>query len=275
MSENNQELEGVMRRIQKLLAIAGDDRANPAEAAAAASMAEKVMRKYQLDHADIIASELRSKAPDIGDSAVFANMKRDDPKRPSLTKTPAWGQMLSVAIAQLYDCHVMNGVAKNKFGRYDAAMIFMGYRPDVQVCVWTFDYIVGALIGGVKDWNKAAKARGEVDKVASANYRQGFVSSVIVALQKMRMEKQAEAASAVHGRALMLINTKLAVIEEMYGKPKYAPKKSNARVDYNAYAQGVRDGAKVDLRRNAIGNTPTADNEPVKVDGEIRYKLGR
>lgn len=143
MSENNPELEGVMRRIQKLLAIAGDDRANPAEAAAAASMAEKVMRKYQLDHADIIASELRSKAPDVGDSAVFANMKRDDPKRPSLTKTPAWGQMLSVAIAQLYDCHVMNGVAKKQIRAIRRSDDFHGLSPgrsglrlDIRLHCW-------------------------------------------------------------------------------------------------------------------------------------------
>lgn len=51
-------LEGVLRRIQKLLAIANDSRANPEEAAAAASMAHKIMQKYQIDHTEVIMAEI-------------------------------------------------------------------------------------------------------------------------------------------------------------------------------------------------------------------------
>ena len=51
--------DSILRRIQKLLAIAGDDRADPNEAAAAAGMAEKVMRKYQIDHAELIMNGLK------------------------------------------------------------------------------------------------------------------------------------------------------------------------------------------------------------------------
>jgi hypothetical protein len=39
------DLESVMRRVRKLLAIAEDHRADPAEAAAAAGMAERIMRE--------------------------------------------------------------------------------------------------------------------------------------------------------------------------------------------------------------------------------------
>ena len=63
-------LEGVMRRIQKLLAIANDGRGDPNEAASAAAMAEKMMRKYQLDNADIVAAVLMHAA-----SAMGANLE--------------------------------------------------------------------------------------------------------------------------------------------------------------------------------------------------------
>lgn len=51
---HNTELDAVIRRVQKLLAIAQDDRANEHEAAAAAAQAEKLMRKFQIDHTDFI-----------------------------------------------------------------------------------------------------------------------------------------------------------------------------------------------------------------------------
>ncbi|HOW46139.1 MAG TPA: DUF2786 domain-containing protein [Rubrivivax sp.] len=52
-------LEAVMRRIKKLLAFAEDSRGNPTECAAAARMAESIMRKHQIEHADVITKELQ------------------------------------------------------------------------------------------------------------------------------------------------------------------------------------------------------------------------
>lgn len=264
MSDQNTDLDAVMRRIAKLLAIANDERANPGEAAAAAAMAEKAMRKYQLDHADVIERELRSKKPDLFDMAVFANMKRDDPKRPPLRKNPAWGQILAVAIAQLNDCHVMQGLALNKFKRLDSALIFMGYRPDVQVCSWTFDYVVTACIAGVKRFNDERKRLGIPDKVATANYRQGFIFAVVEALQNMKLSKDREQASS--SRALVLVSTKLKVIEEQYGTPNYVQRKSGARYDDEAMERGRREGRQVNVNARGIGSDGN-EGDTLKISG--------
>lgn len=250
--EQNTELEGVMRRVQKLLAIASDARANPAEAAAAASQAEKIMRKFQLEHADVLARDLRGPTADVTMAHVFANMKRDDPKRTPLKKSPPWGQMLAVAIAKLHDCQVRQGFAPNKFGVLSASLVFQGYRPDVEVCAWTFDYIVGQLIAAVAAFNKN-NARGLYGKTDSASYRLGFTSSVTNAIHDLKAEKARDnLALSNASRALVLVDAKKAAIEAHFGEAKYVDKKSNARHSEGAYREGQRDGAKVDVGRRAL-----------------------
>ena len=56
------ELASVMRRVRKLMALANDGRGDVNEMAAAAEMAAKIMAKYRLDYADVLAAELRSGA---------------------------------------------------------------------------------------------------------------------------------------------------------------------------------------------------------------------
>lgn len=269
-NETNQDLDDVMRRVQKLLAIANDTRANPAEAAAAAKMAEKVMRKYQIDHADLIEKELRNSTVDLADALVFANMKRDDPKRPPLKKTPPWGQMLAVAIAQLHDCQVRQAWGQDRNGNPAAALRFMGYGPDVKMCVFTFDYIVGVLIVEVKHFNAAKKAEGLSSKVASESYRQGFTTAVIAAINNLRTEKLSElAALANTSRALVLVDTKKSIIEQYFGEAKYVTKKSQSQTDYSAFSQGIKDGRKVDVNRRGLPSHPVHDEITKFIGGQL------
>ena len=51
--------DDVLRRVQKLLALASDNRANQNEASAAADMAERLMHKYQIEHQDVIIAALK------------------------------------------------------------------------------------------------------------------------------------------------------------------------------------------------------------------------
>ena len=88
--------ESILRRIQKLLAIASDDRADPNEAAAAAGMAEKVMRKYQIDHAELIMTSLKQ-GHDLGTEDVIASAKTNGTK---VLKVPAWAGWIAVAVSR-------------------------------------------------------------------------------------------------------------------------------------------------------------------------------
>ena len=241
---NAPDLASVMRRVTKLLAIAGDHRADANEAAAAASQAEKIMRKYQIENADLIEAELKANVSALCVRPVFANMKRDDAKRPAAVKNPPWGQFLAVAIAKLYNAQARQGFDFNKFGKMSASIRFYGYHADVEMCAFTFDYLVGVLIAAVNH----RQAHVTNDRVATASFRQGFVSQLTVAIAAMALANQAD----VSGRGLVVL--KSAAIEAAFGVAAYVTKKSSATITAEAFHAGVQAAKLVDVGRRGVGD---------------------
>ena len=247
----NDDMQGILRRVQKLLAIANDDRANPNEAAAAAQQAEKIMRKYQLDQADVVTKELKH-AANMARENVFASMKRDDPKRPPSQKNPSWAQHLAVAVARLTDCEVRQGRGLNKFGQLTACLTFYGYGPDVQMAAWMFDYLVSAIIAACKKFNKeVASGFGLHGKQSSNSYRDGFITALTAKIYGEKSAKDKEAAANVTSRALVV--SKRQAIEEHFGEFTYRTSQPKLRGDAGAYLNGMEDGRKVDVARRAVG----------------------
>lgn len=253
MQEN---MEGTLRRVQKLLAIAQDDRANPQEAAAAAQMAEKIMRKYQIDHSQFIQQELKSgKAMKV--MATSANMKRDDPSRPRLTKNPSWAGWLAYRVAKLNDCETRFGWDNAK----GATVEFFGYDSDVQVSTWTFDYLVGVLIGAMKTYQRSGVTRS---KAESESYRRGFVLAVCSNLQRMAEQKQAEAHKAQGGSYALVVSKQQAIVEH-FGATTYRTAKSASSVrDGIAYAAGFEVGSKVDINVRGVGSSTINETRRLK-----------
>jgi hypothetical protein len=247
------ERDNVLRRVQKLLAMANDGRGNPHEAAAAAQQAEKLMRKYQLDNADVIQQELKAKQGAVQRSSVFANMKRDDPKRPPLKTNPPWGQHLAVAVAKLNDCQVRQGFAHDKHGTHSACLNIFGYTADVQVACWMFDYLVGCTIEAVKKFNAERRKLQCADKAASEAFRKGFMTILTARIYAMGEEKEREQAAAVTSRALVI--SKQTAIVEAFGDFGYRQSKEARVKDYDAYSAGMKQAKTVDLNNRGIGGT--------------------
>lgn len=247
MTEASQnDMTGVLRRVAKLLAIANDSRANPAEAAAAASQAEKIMRKFQLENADVIQAEMKNKPGAMAMKFAFAKMKRDDPKQKAAVKNPPWGQFLAVAIARLHDCEVRQGFDVNKFGQRCASMRFYGFHADVEMCVYTFDYLVGVLIAAVRHRQETVTK----DRLASEAYRKGFVNELTRRLSDLQSDKEREVQLAVASRALVI--SKRQAIVESFGEFGYRETKGSTVKDYSAYQAGARDARNVDIERRGI-----------------------
>lgn len=240
MSEGKEtDLSGVMRRISKLLAIAGDSRADPAEAAAAAAMAEKVMRKYQLDHADVICEQLKQAENfDTADQPVV--MKKGKGHHP--TKVPAWAQWLGTAVAKLHDCEVRLAYS----AQHGACIRFFGFKSDVVVCAWTFDFLTTNLIRNCREFQKQTRR----DKSESESYRRGFVVVLIDKINTMVAEKEKEQAAESGSRSLMVV--KKQALTEKFGEFKYKNGKGINHSDASAFSAGVRDGNKVDVGRKAL-----------------------
>ena len=241
MSNDTNDNADVMRRIQKLLNIANDGRGNPAEAASAAGMAERLMRKFNIEHADLLMKDIARGAGKFATVLCSANMKRDDPSRPPLQRNPPWGSWLAYEVAKLNDCEVrqFHNVSGAKLG-------FLGFESDAQVSGWMFDYLVGELIKGCKTFQRAGRT-----KIESESFRRGFVLALCASLRKIRTEKDAEMQQAVSSRALVISKTQ--ALTEHFGEFKYRESNSNARLSGDAYAQGKAAGSKVDVNRRGIG----------------------
>lgn len=243
MSDNtNTDLEGVMRRVHKLLAIANDERANPAEAAAAASQAEKIMRKYQIDHLDLMKAEFKKATNfDFVDCAV--RMKMHNPVPPKIV--PLWAQFVATEVAKLHDVQARQ--ARTSAG---TVIRFSGFKMDAEVAAWTFDYLVRNIINNCREFQREMTR----EKSESNSYRMGFVKSINRSLIALRKQKEDEAKTLSSGRELMIV--KAQAIAEHFGEVRYKEKAYASPQDAEAFTQGLIDGKKIDVARRAVSHNP-------------------
>lgn len=238
MTESREDLAGVMRRVAKLLAIAEDDRANPAEAAAAASMAEKIMRKYQIDNADVIEASLKRGGAEVfGTSDLGSTL---DPTRGS-KESSIWAGPLAVGVANLSDCQVRY-VRTAEFGK---TLRFQGFAADAQMAKFTYLYLVSQMIGAT------AKYKRETYDPDLPGFRAGFVSAVVQLINAAIVEKRRQMSETVSSRSLVIV--KAGAVAEHFGAVEYGARKATRH--RGGYHDGHAAGSKVDVGRRAVGHS--------------------
>lgn len=240
-NDQPRDLEGVLRRVQKLLAIANDERANPAEAAAAASQAEKIMRHYQIEHADVIEASL-ARDDSFDEQDVGATMNPDAHAK----STTTWAGMLSLAIARLNDCRA-SWVRTQRLG---VTLRYSGYKSDTQVALWTHLYVVNQMGQALRTFQRDTDAT----RTQSESFRKGFVVAVVNSIEAAIKVKHAEMMAASASRALVV--TKAGAVDERFGEQKR--KSSRFSTDKDGYDSGVREGSKLDLGRRAMGGSASS-----------------
>ncbi|MEO8298758.1 MAG: DUF2786 domain-containing protein [Burkholderiales bacterium] len=232
------DLQAVMRRVQKLLAIAADGRANPAEAAAAARMAERIMRKYQLEHADVIAEQLKS-SDSLNEAQAKSSLSSNDG---GTSRVPMWAQNIASRVGPFLDCKT--NILFTPTGR---RLNYMGFRADVTVAVWLHNYIVASMIRATKhfaDQNPAAR------RAHTSSFRRGYVDAVCVALEQATQEKCREMQGESGSRALVVAKDR--AIEERFGKWEIKDKTPAAPASATAHMLGAAEGRKLDVTRRAV-----------------------
>lgn len=245
------DLDSTLRRVAKLLAIAADSRGDPNETAAAAQQAERIMRKFNLDHADVLAAGLRRAGEEaMGSVRVRANMKRDVEGRSILKRAPKWAGHIAFEVAMLHDAQVRYAW---DVGMGGVVVEFCGVKEDAQVAAWMFDYLVGQMIAGVRSYSKGHRERygHGPSKIASGGFRDGFVSSLLGALQRARREKEGELATHSAGAALVVLKAE-AIKETFKDNFTYRDAKQKAVRAVDAFVEGMTAGAKVDVARRAV-----------------------
>ena len=251
--------QAILRRVKKLLAIAQDSRGDPNETAAAAAQAENLMRKFNIDNADLLREDLRTRGADaMAVARVKVNMKRDDARRTPLKRAPRWAGWLAVALAKLNDTNVayvrdpaMGGVVAE----------FRGFEVDVQVAAYMFDYLAGQMILAVRAYGaELRKSTGAAPaKPQSDAFRLGFVRTLVGRIYEMKVARDADVAQSSSGRAL--VASKRALVSAHFGEAAYRRRKRGAApADFEAYVAGADKARRVDLERRGVGASagPTA-----------------
>ena len=223
MAEPTENLDSVMRRIRKLMAIAQDGRGSMAEAQTAAAMAQRIMAKYKLEHQDLLISELRSR-DNFGEDTreVKPSFKRDTLKQ--------WAGQLAVAIARANDAHVEWHEGKT--------LRFWGMKSDVEVSGYMFDYLVDQVQRGTQAFFTLIPDRDRAE-----DFRQGMITGVC---KSLRGEQAPNSGNA-------LVVAKAAAVEAHFGKVmRTVPTRYTGGTDNG---MGRQAGANVDVNRRGVGQS--------------------
>jgi hypothetical protein len=238
-------LESVKRRVQKLLAIAEHERSDPNEAAAAAGMAEKIMRKYQLDYADVIMAALK-KGDDLSTADIVCTAKTNGTK----TKTVSpWVGMLAVAVANLNECGCKAGWTETS----EACVRFFGYTADVQLSSWTLGYLVETTNRLCNEYKKTEDYAIGGRQVLNG-YRQGVSIGIVQSLKALTKAKKAEIQTST-GTSLMVV--KQDAIAAKYGEFKTRAAKSNVSRG-ESFFHGLQDGRQVNVSQRPLTSVKAA-----------------
>lgn len=219
----NKDRSEILDKIRKLLAMAGDV-GSPNEAAIAARMAAKLMREYEITHAEAIASTLS--ADDI-DAALWGDAKRN---------FPAWLSSLAVHVADFTETRVRFEWAPLGGGKM---LKFLGERGDIEIARYLITYLQRQVLA----LTKTSGVQRHIGPRTS--YQRGIVAAIGQRLAEMKSEDRA-AQLTTPGSGLVLVNRKLALIQEKFGVTKY---KNTSHRTYSSYGDGFADGAGVALNR--------------------------
>lgn len=240
------QLKKVFDRVQKLLSLANNN-PNENEAAAAAAMAARMMKKYQIDHADLVEEELKTK-----NGSVIRDMM-DDPRYK--VRLPLWYTTLGINVARVMDCHVRTVMQS----RSDPSPVFAvyGYDKDVQVTKWLFKYVLEQIEKlCTKSWNEVGRVSLLNDGKAvnpsttrrwKDNYRFGAVCRVIETIEQVyaketEPEDAKDSTPSQETTGSALVELKQALITEKFGEFHYNIKEKQFN---KASLLGNKDGASV------------------------------
>lgn len=199
-------MENIIRKIEKLLAVA-EGKANENESIAAAAMAQKLMAKYNVDIAD-----LNKEAPKQNiNEEVFEGGRGK------------WRYTLAEIIARNFRCKMYILGGKN--------IVFVGYDIDSKIAMQTFKslYKMGMTFAG-RCYEEQRKA-GKNTKGVLNTYYLGYLKGI-----KEVLDKQCQ--------ALMIVTPK--EVEEKFKKIISGCKYKNCEMKYQGkneiYQRGRRDG---------------------------------
>lgn len=258
-----------LEKIRKLLRVAKDGRGNATEAETAMRQALALMRLFNIDDAEVSAKEIHNDPEAISRAWCKAGYGL----RATLRKMPLWANILATGVARLYECRLAI------LRREEEGMVIMfgGYRTDLQVAVWTFEYLVQSVRRGCDNFDAAIK-KGDVQrlmtlglmpeaatrllmatpKARKIQFRDGMCGELQNLMFKMAKERAEEQKKTASANALVIAKEAALVARFGIEKFKDTPSKSMNAAQFAALQAGRAEGQRTNLSPNPVGHTPAA-----------------
>jgi len=239
MELNPQELERIIRKIKRCLALSQS--ANENEAATAMRHAQALMREHRLTEVDVRLS-------DVGEVESSAS-------RP--TRRPIWDRNLSGVVAAVFGCNTLRFKHWCKTtNRVVERATFVGVTPAQHVALYAYEALLAKVTLARKEYAAGVRAghhrSAYSPETAADHFAVAWVSSVHRKLHALvpRGESDPLLEQASQGRSLVAVEAQDKALIEQYLSDKEvgkARKSSAIELDLNAQIAGMLAGSKVDL----------------------------
>ena len=224
------EKKKLIDKIQKLLAMAKHNASNENEAATALRQAESMMRKHEIDFADVNAQKLSTDDMSEG--------KTGESRNSSWVWTLAWAAS-----------HLTSTLPWRRYGE----ITFCGTKEDVQVALLMHDYLVGVTErlaskyqGADDDWAHSLRAQRNA-------FKMGLVRRICERCGDIKDEREeALTKASVSGKDLVIVKSDL--IKKSFPMIHYSSPKRQMTECVLSYRNGVRSGNGVSLN-DQVGST--------------------
>jgi len=222
--------EKLIEKIQKLLAMAKHNASNENEAATALRQAESMMRKHEIDFADVNAQKLSTDDMSEG--------KTGEDRRSRWVWTLAWAAS-----------YLTSTLPWRRFGE----ITFCGTKEDVQVALLMHDYLVGVTErlaskykGEDDDWQHSLRSQRHA-------FKMGLVRRICDRCEDIKDERE-EALTKASGSGKDLVLVKSDLIKKSFPMIRYSSPRREKTGCVLSYRNGLRSGNGVSLN-NQVGST--------------------
>lgn len=230
----------VIAKVKKLLALAANEGATPAEAERAAVQAKALLRKYELDMADVMMKKMESDDPMVEE---YLQVNPTAYGKNQLATLPIWIRFILTGVTIYTRTRVF--IAKNN------NVMFAGMEHDVMMAKHLTQYLVDAT------YSQATKDSSAASKSDRSAFRYGMSSELQRRLKQLRREEDVAAeqeAKTSTGTSLMVIDQKRdQLLDQKYGALK--TKKVKRSFQTSAYDAGRQAGQRQSLNRQLSGGS--------------------
>lgn len=232
------EKENIVRKIQGLLALAGDGNPNEAESKTAMLQARRLMMKHNIEMSEV--EKEFNKQKDITSKVKW--FKR---------ALKLWEKQLGSVIAQNFRC---------KMYYYESrGLAFYGFEDDIQMAMEVYEFALNVMDFHAKEHVEIyyIKSREEKDRATTKRVKESYYFGFVQGVKDM-FKKQTEEMKQEYGLVVLeLVPVEVKNAYEDYSKgfsrTRASQNSTRYNMDSNSFNSGRERGSKLNVNQGRIG----------------------